>query len=67
MLARRVVDLLFGWRNWFRNHEYDVWNLVPLCLMWTIWKERNSRIFKDKASSMDKLKGAFVNHYYFSN
>uniref|UniRef100_A0A2N9FDA3 Protein DETOXIFICATION n=1 Tax=Fagus sylvatica TaxID=28930 RepID=A0A2N9FDA3_FAGSY len=43
------------------KHESGVWNLVPLCLMWKIWKERNSRIFEDKASSMDQLKGAFVN------
>jgi hypothetical protein len=61
VLARRVVDLLFRWRNWFGKHESGVWNLVPLCLMWTIWKERNSRIFQDKASSMDQIKGAFVN------
>ena len=61
VLARRVVDLLFRWRNWFGKHESGVWNLVPLCLMWTIWKERNSQIFEDKANSMDQIKGAFVN------
>jgi hypothetical protein len=23
------------------------WNMVPLCLMWTVWKERNSRTFEN--------------------
>lgn len=53
--------LLFGWQNWFGMHMSDVWNLVLLCLMWTIWKERNNRIFEDRASSLDQLTGAFVN------
>jgi hypothetical protein len=60
VLAGRVVDLLFGWRNWFGKHDLGVWNLVTLCLMWTLWTECNSLIFEDKASSMDQLKGAFV-------
>ena len=38
MILGRVMDLLFGWRNWFDKHSSDVWNLVPLCLMWTIWR-----------------------------
>ena len=46
-----VMDMLFGWRNWFGKHYLEVWNLVPLCLMWTIWGEQNQRIFEDKANS----------------
>ena len=64
MLAGRVVDLLFGWRNWFGKHDLGVWNLVPSCLMWTLWTERNRRTFEDKTSSMDQLKGAFVNSLF---
>ena len=37
VFPRRVVDLLFSWRNWFGKHSFADWNLVPLCLMWTIW------------------------------
>jgi hypothetical protein len=28
-----VMDMLFGWRNWFGKHCLDVWKLIPLCLM----------------------------------
>ena len=31
----------------FGKHKSLVWNLVPLCLMWTVWRKRNSRIFED--------------------
>ena len=60
MLAGRVIDLLSGWRNWFGKHDSGVWNLVPSCLRWTLWTEHNRRIFEDKSSSMDQLKGTFV-------
>uniref|UniRef100_A0A2N9ID29 Reverse transcriptase zinc-binding domain-containing protein n=1 Tax=Fagus sylvatica TaxID=28930 RepID=A0A2N9ID29_FAGSY len=56
----RVVDLLFGWQNWFCKHDSGVWNLVPSSLMWTLWTEHNCRIFEDKTSSLDQLKGALV-------
>ena len=46
-LLGRVVELLFGWRNWFGKHSSDVWNLVPSCLMWIIWWERNRQTFED--------------------
>ena len=64
VLARRVIDLLFGWRNWFGKHDSGVWNLVPLCSIWTLWMERNSCIFEDKPSSTDQLKGALVNSLF---
>lgn len=35
-LCEKVIDLLFGWRNWVGKRSSDIWNLVPLCLMWTL-------------------------------
>ena len=29
------------------KHLSNVWNLVPLCLMWCIWRECNRRTFED--------------------
>ena len=50
VLPGKVLDLLFEWRNWFRKHSSDVWNLVPLCLMWMLWQESNLRTFEDLES-----------------
>jgi hypothetical protein len=55
VIPEKVVDLLFGWFNWFRKHNSEVWNLVPLCLMWTVWQERNRRTFEDAEQSGSKL------------
>uniref|UniRef100_A0A2N9HQY3 DNA topoisomerase (ATP-hydrolyzing) n=1 Tax=Fagus sylvatica TaxID=28930 RepID=A0A2N9HQY3_FAGSY len=55
VLPNRVLDLLFGWWNWFGKKISSVWNLIPSCLMWTIWRERNNRTFENKELAMDKL------------
>ena len=38
VLPRLVADILFGWWNWLGKHSSNIWNLVPLCLMWCIRK-----------------------------
>ena len=39
VLVEKVLHLLCGWRNWGPNLLSDKWHLVPLNLLWTIWKE----------------------------
>ena len=51
-----IVSLLFAWSNWLGTYSSKVWNLVPACLMWLVWKERNARTFEDVESPIDKLK-----------
>ena len=47
VIPRSILDLLFGWWNWLGKHSSQVWNLVPLCILWCIWKERNWLTFED--------------------
>ncbi len=60
VLPGRVKELMFGWRNWFGKSSLKVWNLVPLCLMWTLWWERNLRTFEDKEDPIDKIIEVFM-------
>ena len=53
------VNFLFGWWNWLGKHSSNIWNLVPLCLMWYIWKECNGRKFEDLDRSNDQLLALF--------
>ncbi len=55
VLPFRVSDLLFSWWNWFGKRSSGVWILIPSCLMWTIWRERNNRIFEDKETSLARI------------
>ena len=59
VLLRSVVDTLFGWWNWPRKHLSSIWNLVPLCLMWCLWREQNRGTFEDMDSSDDQLLASF--------
>uniref|UniRef100_A0A2N9I832 Protein kinase domain-containing protein n=1 Tax=Fagus sylvatica TaxID=28930 RepID=A0A2N9I832_FAGSY len=64
VLPAKVIDLLFGWFNGLGKHSSDIWNLVPHCLMWSLWHERNSRIFEDKEQSLLHLQESFVGQLY---
>ena len=55
-----VISLLFAWENFLGLHYLSVWNIVPACLMWFIWKERNIRIFEDVEKFADFLKSLLV-------
>jgi hypothetical protein len=59
VFPNNIGDLLFGWFNYFGKHKSSIWNLVPHCLMWTVWRERNSRIFEDEDHSKTKLSELF--------
>ena len=56
VMPNTIVSLLFAWRNWLGTYSSKVWNLVPECLMWLVWKERNARTFEDIESPIDTLK-----------
>ena len=36
------------------------WQLGPLCLLWVIWKARNTMTFEDGVLSIQRLKASFV-------
>ena len=59
VLSCTVQDCLFSWWNWLGKHSSNIWNLVPLCLMWCIWRERNRRTFEDLDRSEDQLLALF--------
>ena len=59
VIPRSIPDLLFGWWNWLGKHSSQIWNLVPLCIFWCIWKERNRRTFEDLDSSSDQMLASF--------
>ena len=47
VLAYSIKDLLVCWRDGFKGHQItNMWNTIPLCLVWCIWNEHNSRSFE---------------------
>jgi hypothetical protein len=58
VMPRRVRNLIEGWHG-SNHHQSIIWNAVPHCLMWSVWRERNSRIFEDSETTIDDLKLRF--------
>ena len=63
-MSKTVASLLFGWWNWPGKHSSNIWNMVPACLMWLIWRERNNRAFEDIARSIDLFE-AYTSGFLF--
>ena len=55
VMPSSVVDLLFCWYHWLGKHSFDIWNLVPGCLMWIIWTEWHRRSFEDEGKTVVQL------------
>ena len=52
-----VLGLLGCWQDSFGCHRNGyIWSIVPHCLMWCLWRERNSRCFEDIERSIPDLK-----------
>ena len=57
VMPKSFVGLLACWQNWFGRHQNShIWIIVPHCLMWCLWRERNNRCFEDSERSVLDLK-----------
>jgi hypothetical protein len=55
-----VRELFACWWSRGRSRSAVVWKMIPLCLMWCIWRERNARCFEDTSQSFEKLLHYFL-------
>jgi hypothetical protein len=53
-MPQTAYDLLHCWRR--KGPAYVVWNAIPSCLMWLLWRERNQRAFEDAERHSADLK-----------
>ena len=42
------------------EYSSTIWNMVPACLMWLIWRQRNTCTFEDVERSVDLLKSLLI-------
>ena len=54
-----VSNFLFSLWKWLGKNASYIWNLVPLCLIWCIWKEHNRRTFEDLNRSENQMLALF--------
>ena len=57
VMPQSVVGLLACWQGSFGRHRNGyIWLMVPDCLLWCLWRERNNRCFENKERFMSDLK-----------
>ena len=60
VMPQSVMGLLACWQGSFGRHRNGyIWLMVPHCLLWCLWRGRNSRCFEDKERSISDLKQFF--------
>ena len=47
-----VESLVYCWSYWLGKFNSDIWNMIPGCLMWIVWMERNQCSFEDTEKSL---------------
>ena len=60
VMPHTVLGLLGCWQGSLGRHRNGyIWSIIPHCLMWWLWRERNCRCFEDYESSIPDLKLLF--------
>ena len=61
VMPRGVEDLFACWFGIRGNpNSGAIWKAAPHCLMWCLWRERNSRTFSGEEQLVPKLKFSFL-------
>ncbi|KAJ9696951.1 hypothetical protein PVL29_008942 [Vitis rotundifolia] len=61
ILPCSVKETLIGWNGGFvGKRRKRAWQMAPLCIFWSVWKERNSLAFGNVELSLQRLKYSFV-------
>ena len=57
-----ICATINNWNESYReNEEVNLcWTLIPGMIIWTIWKERNQRIFKNESLPERKIKEKII-------
>ena len=64
VLHSSVKEVLLGRHGSFVGKKRrKVWRAAPLCLFWTVWKERNRIAFENQEFSIQRLKYSFVSNF----
>jgi hypothetical protein len=59
VMPLQVVDLFVCWWTCSRSRSVVVWKMVPSCLLWCLWRERNDRNFENQERMIEELKTFF--------
>ncbi|WMV53791.1 hypothetical protein MTR67_047176 [Solanum verrucosum] len=57
VMPRNIVQALKIWSSFaYISGHKERWKIIPTCIWWSVWKERNLRCFQNKSNSIEKMK-----------
>lgn len=62
-MPSKIDDTLSLQEAGFGARNKDRWRIIPACIWWTIWRERNARCF-EKSSNVQKIKLSLTVYCY---
>jgi hypothetical protein len=62
--ASESPDLFACWWTAGRPGSAVIWKMVPTCILWCVWKERNDRCFEDLERSLEDILASFFHTLY---
>ena len=61
-----IRGVLSSWnRDGNVTKEEERWKIVPACIWWSIWKERNNRSFENVQNKLQDVKMKCLALFYF--
>jgi len=63
VMPDKVFDLFGCWWTSGRPSA-AIWKMVPTCLLWCVWNERNNRCFEDLERSLEDILASFFHTLY---
>ncbi|WMV42602.1 hypothetical protein MTR67_035987 [Solanum verrucosum] len=65
-MPEHTADLLSCWiRRGASKSQKKWWRIIPACIWWSIWEERNGRCYENKSNSIQKVKEKCITYLYF--
>jgi hypothetical protein len=65
VMPSSVLDLLSAWGTLLgHDSAIRIWKQVPLCILWGLWRERNTRLFEDVEVTVGTLCRNVLNMLY---
>ena len=64
VMPKRVLGLLACWWSSGRWRSAVVWKMVPTCLFWCLWQERNNRCFEDLERAIEGILSSYFHTLY---
>ena len=65
VLPLSIRETFIGWHGSFVGKKRKkAWMIAPLCLFWTVWKERNKIVFDNEELLIQRMKNSFVCNFW---